>query len=812
MFELVHTSTQQGLLAGRSGFASVAFTEGIPANLITPVENLSGYKALFPPTHPDAPKNPVAFSYLRIRYGTATLRIISRIAPAGLDYTGRANKIAHHLIFDRESELDAIPLGAVSVALAPENFFTEWTEPARLLPRRAVQFRKPESGGIARNWRECAGDAGWAGVVAEKFRENPEQSFHLEVPAGFPAERLLELVAEVVMQLGPAEVREFTFCTYFSASGSCPAFFRVMIEGTPQLAGMKRLKPDSVLSLTGGSVPVPEAFAASPAVMRARHGIPAPAGKPDAPPPVKPAPRPAAPEESAYTVREPVRPQLPPKAPRPPLPPPRTWRSGDAAEEPEAASSGTGRRKLLFFCTMFLLLATGGFLVFLLFTPEEEPENPPPEVIKTTAAPQHSATRQQEKQPSPPVQLPVSETPPDAPVQSEWPASAEQQLTAAFRLYLQWVDGNMRIELPPELKAADSVSAAFDTVGNLSRLKDPETFLARDGDGVRLLPAKKSGTLQYLPLPDAPEASLRLRLQNGGLVITPPQPQADPELILPEKSNLTAVIFSGGGRTFRFEPVFREEFLKLLGKGTVTAAVSGDIVTLTYLPSDETRKLRRSLSIRAGSRTISGIDDRKEMEIIRLSLEQVRQWNDRAAEFRLRKHASDTKQREAARKEAADREMAEAPPAFPLPSEVNRLPRNWQTLITSLAATPKSTADLQLANAEKLLLLLDTEDPYRTELETYISQLKLRREIERLRAEAAAARKAYEAASAAADRAADLVRRQLNGIADKLADKTGVEPLLRGRQKIDPETLPAKLAEQLPVVISAASETGKRNP
>ena len=58
MFELIHTSAKQGLIANRSGFCSVAWTEGIPSNLIAPIENLSSYQPLYAAHTPEAKLNP----------------------------------------------------------------------------------------------------------------------------------------------------------------------------------------------------------------------------------------------------------------------------------------------------------------------------------------------------------------------------------------------------------------------------------------------------------------------------------------------------------------------------------------------------------------------------------------------------------------------------------------------------------------------------------------------------------------------------------------------------------------------------------
>ena len=112
MFELIYTSVPKGLIQGRSGFTTVAMTEGFPANLIPLVENLSGYKACFPPEDPKASRNPVNCAFIRQRFGSTEYGIVSWIAYNGLSYTGRSNNISFHLLIppDELSAMSASPV------------------------------------------------------------------------------------------------------------------------------------------------------------------------------------------------------------------------------------------------------------------------------------------------------------------------------------------------------------------------------------------------------------------------------------------------------------------------------------------------------------------------------------------------------------------------------------------------------------------------------------------------------------------------------------------------------------------------------
>ncbi len=256
MYELIYTSTPQGLITGRSGFTTVALTEGFPPNLIAPVENLSGYKTLFQPGDSNDNFNPVNFSCQHFHLGRTPYIVLSRIAFAGLSYTGRSNVLAHHMLFQPD-ELDDIPGGAVSVLRSQENF-PPWSGSPRMLPRKRKVGTVPlpqEN----RMWQKLAGDGRWAQYTAECFASSPERSFALAFdPLQIHGNDLLELIAETAASLSTDELRRFTFSTYCYSSGvSNPLFFRSYEKSSLQLGSIRRLDPSSVITL-GAVNPLPE--------------------------------------------------------------------------------------------------------------------------------------------------------------------------------------------------------------------------------------------------------------------------------------------------------------------------------------------------------------------------------------------------------------------------------------------------------------------------------------------------------------------------------------------------------------------------
>ena len=259
MYELVYTSTSQGLITGRSGFTTVALTEGFPPNLIASVENLSGYKTLFEHGSEHEQRNPVNFSCQPFRMGRTPYMVLSKISYAGLSYTGRSNVLAHHLIFTVD-ELDAIPGGAVSVLRAKENF-PKWVGDPRMLPLKNKVGRTslPQGGEM---WRRLAGSSRWAAYTAECFRSNPGKSLALAFdPLQIGGEEILELFAETAACLTREELRRFTFSTYCYSSGiTNPLFFRSYANDSPLLASIRRLDPNSVICL-GAANDLPQTWA-----------------------------------------------------------------------------------------------------------------------------------------------------------------------------------------------------------------------------------------------------------------------------------------------------------------------------------------------------------------------------------------------------------------------------------------------------------------------------------------------------------------------------------------------------------------------
>jgi hypothetical protein len=304
--ELLYTSAPRGLLPGSQGFCTVAATRSLTPAWREVLEGLSGYRPLFAP---DDPRNPVAFAHWRVTAGGVARSVLSRVGPAGLDYTGRTNKLAHHLVLDAGERPAAGPAWLLS---RPGLFQSTWDGEVAWRP-----FGPPLPDGAAlsppcRAWEHVTGDAGWSGVLAETFSR---ESHRPAVLVYKPDTDLLTLIGESLLLLSPARRWDVTFTTYFTAlPPAAECLWRGVVAGTPEAKAAVRLPGAFVLDLTAslgratggplvetartGRRPVAsEVGAASRAApdSPARLAGPTPAGPPRAPwpgatPPPPPAP------------------------------------------------------------------------------------------------------------------------------------------------------------------------------------------------------------------------------------------------------------------------------------------------------------------------------------------------------------------------------------------------------------------------------------------------------------------------------------------------------------------------------------------
>lgn len=262
--ELLYTSAPKGLRVGSRGFCTVVSTSGMAKNLADRLEALSGYKHVYPPTDSLAAKNPVNYSCVRFPLGGNNLYVLSRVADAGLDYTQRTNKIAHHVALDAR-ELG--PAGPAWVMNQDEFFETKWQGTPHILPVGRSVPRGNLAVGVCERWAKATGDAGWAGTLAQTVLDGSRGEAYIIFRPGMD---LLPLIMEAQSLLPPNRRWEATFSTYCKRlPPGTDCRWRCVLEGTPEAVAAQRSPLALVINLCKALGTAP----AAPLVEAARTGV-----------------------------------------------------------------------------------------------------------------------------------------------------------------------------------------------------------------------------------------------------------------------------------------------------------------------------------------------------------------------------------------------------------------------------------------------------------------------------------------------------------------------------------------------------------
>ena len=242
--ELFYTSAPRGLKPGSGGFCTVAATRGMSAALLEKLESLSGYRPLYPPLDPKAALNPVAYSHLRLSVAGKTYHVLSRIGPAGLDYTERSNKFAHHVVLEPGELPEAGPAWLLQ---QPGFMETAWEGEVKVLEAGRPVPQGTGAPGVCRAWEALTGDAGWAGVLAEAFQQDPNRPAYLVFEPGM---EVLPLFAEALALMPVAQRWEVTFTTYFvTLPRDALCWWRCVLRDSPEA---RKIDPAKALILQLG--------------------------------------------------------------------------------------------------------------------------------------------------------------------------------------------------------------------------------------------------------------------------------------------------------------------------------------------------------------------------------------------------------------------------------------------------------------------------------------------------------------------------------------------------------------------------------
>lgn len=234
--EIVFTSAKRGLETGKTGFCTVAATPNMSANLLRFLEASSGYRHLNAPGHAD---NPVVRSHVKVVLGGQQQHVISRVSDAGMDYSQRSNKIAHHIAFNDTASFDSGPMGLM---WNDQNFIKQWDEAPRFLSPRMLTA-EPGFPAACSTWEAVAGDAGRVGDLLEAFLNKRTIYLVLE-----PTDPAIELIDEAINILPPDQRWDFTFSTFFTRTPpNVECQVRVVFPDSAELTTAKRSSKNVII-------------------------------------------------------------------------------------------------------------------------------------------------------------------------------------------------------------------------------------------------------------------------------------------------------------------------------------------------------------------------------------------------------------------------------------------------------------------------------------------------------------------------------------------------------------------------------------
>jgi len=221
--QLIYTSAPRGIVAGRSGYCTVARSAKMREPLMLQLEKFSYYQHL---SLTGGQERPI-YSCRIVDIRGTRFHVLSRIQDAGLDFTGRTNFIAHHLVFTPE-EIRKYPTPPVILREWP-GWVKSWTKEPQMLENE--------------DWADLTALAGRSNVPAQTWQRVTSDAVNgygfLEARAGASFrvdqtdETVLELIAESLELLEVRDTRRdfrtaawnYTFTTSMQEQDN-PADFR----------------------------------------------------------------------------------------------------------------------------------------------------------------------------------------------------------------------------------------------------------------------------------------------------------------------------------------------------------------------------------------------------------------------------------------------------------------------------------------------------------------------------------------------------------------------------------------------------------
>jgi hypothetical protein len=153
--QLIYTSAPRGVIAGRSGYCTVARSAAMRDALMLQLEKLSYYQHL---SLSGGQERPI-FCCRVLDIRGSRYHVLTRIRDAGLDFTGRTNFLAHHLVFSPE-EIRQFASPPV-ILRAWSGWLDSWTQEPKLFENENCSSLTslPAASTPATNWQQLTGDA-----------------------------------------------------------------------------------------------------------------------------------------------------------------------------------------------------------------------------------------------------------------------------------------------------------------------------------------------------------------------------------------------------------------------------------------------------------------------------------------------------------------------------------------------------------------------------------------------------------------------------------------------------------------------------
>lgn len=154
--QLIYTSAPRGLVAGRSGHCTVARSAAMREALMLQLEKWSYYQHL---SLSGGQERPI-YSCRVVDIRGSRYHVLSRIRDAGLDFTGRTNFLAHHLVFTPE-EIRQFPSPPI-ILRDWTGWVKSWSKEPQMLENEEWSALTKLSASVsvpAKDWQKLTGDA-----------------------------------------------------------------------------------------------------------------------------------------------------------------------------------------------------------------------------------------------------------------------------------------------------------------------------------------------------------------------------------------------------------------------------------------------------------------------------------------------------------------------------------------------------------------------------------------------------------------------------------------------------------------------------